>query len=196
MRGRPEVGCQPHLSRAQQLPCCLQPDKTRTACNQRRHVLSSFSLLQPGTSLHNHFSRSELTCLTTGEALERPCAVLGSPWQLIEQPQGFGLTDKPPNSSMGSPSIGDSLLGEPAMAVVAIALALGAGAFAAMQLAAVLASEGRLLAGSAAPGFGSAAASAPERAKTRCSARFDKRCVVNFFHYSSPPFTGSSARWF
>jgi len=50
-----------------------------------------------------------------------------------------------------------SLLGEPAMAVVAIALALGAGAFAAMQLAAVLASEGRLLAGSAAPCLGSTA---------------------------------------
>ena len=47
------------------------------------------------------------------------------------------------------------------MAVVAIALALGAGAFATMELAAVLASEGRLLAGGAAPGFASAAASRP-----------------------------------
>ena len=127
MRGRPGVGCQPHLSRAQQLPCCLQPDKTRTACNQHRHVLSSFSLLQPGTSLHNHFSRSELTCLTTGEALERPCAVLGSPCKLIEQTQGFRLTDKPSHSNIGSPSIGDSLLGVSAMPVIAITLALNTG---------------------------------------------------------------------
>ena len=47
------------------------------------------------------------------------------------------------------------------MAVVAIALALSAGAFATMELAAVFTSEGRLLAGGAAPGFGSAAASRP-----------------------------------
>ena len=47
------------------------------------------------------------------------------------------------------------------MAVVAIALAFSTSAFAAMQLAAVFASEGGLLAGSVAPGLGSAAASRP-----------------------------------
>ena len=47
------------------------------------------------------------------------------------------------------------------MPVVAIAFALGAGAFATMELAAVLTSEGRLLAGSAAPGLGTTAASRP-----------------------------------
>ena len=47
------------------------------------------------------------------------------------------------------------------MAVVAIALALGAGASATMQLATLPASEGRLLAGGAVPSFGSAAASRP-----------------------------------
>ena len=82
--------------------------------------------------MHNHFSRSELTCLTTGEALERPCAVLGSPWQLIEQTQGFRLTDKPSHSNIGSPSIGDSLLGVSAMPVIAIMRTLNTGALAAM----------------------------------------------------------------
>ena len=47
--------------------------------------------------------------------------------------------DKPPNSNIGSPSIGDSLFGVPAMPVIAIMLALNAGALAAMKLATVLA---------------------------------------------------------
>ena len=46
-----------------------------------------------GVTMLNHFSRWELACPTTdqmrlasgfGEALERPCAVLGSSWWLIE----------------------------------------------------------------------------------------------------------------
>ena len=52
---------------------------------------------------------------------------------------GFHLMDKPPNSNIGSPSIGDSLFGVPAMPVIAIMLALNAGALAAMKLATVLA---------------------------------------------------------
>ena len=40
--------------------------------------------------------------------------------------------DKSPHSNIGSPSIGDSLLGVSAMPVIAITLALNTGAFAAM----------------------------------------------------------------
>ena len=47
--------------------------------------------------------------------------------------------DKSPHSNIGSPSIGDSLFGVPAMPVIAIMLALNAGALAAMKLATVLA---------------------------------------------------------
>ena len=89
----------------------------------------------------DHFSHLELACPTTNqvrlaagfsEALERPCAVFGSPCQLIEQTSAFPLTDEPPHYNIGSPSIGDSLLGVPAMPVSAITLALNTGALAAM----------------------------------------------------------------
>ena len=75
----------------------------------------------------DHFSHAELACPTTdqvrlaagfGEALEGVCAVLESPWQLIEQTQGFRLTVEPPHSNIGNPSIGDRLLGVSAMPVI------------------------------------------------------------------------------
>ena len=47
--------------------------------------------------------------------------------------------DKPPNSNIGSPSIGDTLFGVSAIPVIAITLALNARALAAMKLATVLA---------------------------------------------------------
>ena len=59
--------------------------------------------------------------------------------RVIEQTQGFRLTDKPSHSNIGSPSIGDSRLGVSTMPVIAITLALNTGALAAMKLATVLA---------------------------------------------------------
>ena len=64
------------------------------------------------------------------------------------------------------------------------------GAPAAMQLAAVSTSNGGVLAKCSSTGFSQASRARPTRPKTRCHARFDKFCVVNFIHYSPPPLTG------
>jgi len=61
---------------------------------------------------------------------------------------------------------------------------------AAMQLAAGSTSNGGVLAKCSSTGFSQASRARPTRPKTRCHARFDKFCVVNFIHYSPPPLTG------
>ena len=60
------------------------------------------------------------------------------------------------------------------------------GAPAAVQLATAPIFNGRVLARPARPGLCTAPAPRPTRPETRCLARFDKFCVVNFIHYLFP----------
>ena len=70
------------------------------------------------------------------------------------------------------------------------------GAPAAVQFAPGPAFNGGVLAWGAPTRLGEAAFTRPIGTKTGCIARFDKSCVVNFFHYSFSPFTGLDVRWF
>ena len=70
------------------------------------------------------------------------------------------------------------------------------GALAAVQLASGSTSNGGVLTHPAGPGLCTAPAPRPIGTKTGCIARFDKSCVVNFFHYSPPPLVGSGVHQF
>ena len=64
------------------------------------------------------------------------------------------------------------------------------GGLAAMQLAAGSTTNGGVLAKCSSTGFSQASRARPIWPKTRCLARLDKFCVVNFIHYLVPPLVG------